>query len=383
MKILIITMNVGRTAPGIVYERLIHGLSKVHKVDVLTSDFDPSFELAEVKQVFKLKSKRVHPRINKALISILGIYPSDWIWALKSNNLINQTEQNDYDLIFSFIAFNHYAPLLAGNKISRSLNRKHMVYAVDALPPPAGWLKNDLFYKRTKGFISKYLSKVDGFFSANKKMLKYQLAIFKHKDNLVSGVIYNPSHGDLQNYQFAKNKVNTFLYTGGIYGPRKTEYIFAAFKKILTEYPNSTLEFVGSKLSEESLLVFTPDERSKVLIHPFVRDLSPYYERCTALLDIDADLKDDIFLSSKIINYIKINRVIISETGNNSPSREIFKNIPSILQCDHDVEEIANAMRQAIQLHETINFGDRSEVYKVFDLNNVIQNINNVICNEY
>ena len=46
------------------------------------------------------------------------------------------------------------------------------------------------------------------------------------------------------------------------------------------------------------------------------------------------------------------------------------------------IEEIANAMRQAIELNETIDFGDRSKVNAIFDLNNIIEKVNNVICNE-
>jgi hypothetical protein len=375
-------MNVGRTAPGIVFERLIHGLSKIHTVDVLTSDFDPSIELTDLRELFKLKKKALDPRINKLLFSILGIYPTDLLWANKANSDINELRRLKYDLIFSFIAFNHYSPLMAGNKIAKASDTRHFAYAVDAIPAPIGWLKNDLFYKRTKGFIAKYLSRVDGFFSANTKMLKYQLTVFKPKEKFVSGVIYNPSYGEIQNYPSTQNKVHTFLYTGGIYGPRKAHYLLKAFKAILAEHPNSSLEFVGCKIPDESLLIFTPEEKDKVVFHPFARDLSPYYERCTALLDIDADLPDDVFLSSKIINYIKINKIIISETGNNSPSRELFKNIPSIIQCNHNVDEITRAMLKAIQAQDTINFDDRSKIRAIFDLDSVIRGINNLINND-
>ena len=41
-------MNVGRTATGIVFERLIHGLSSLHQIDVLTADYDPSIDLSRV-----------------------------------------------------------------------------------------------------------------------------------------------------------------------------------------------------------------------------------------------------------------------------------------------------------------------------------------------
>lgn len=375
-------MNVGRTAPGIVFERLIHGLSQSHTVDIATSDFDPSFELPRVNNVVEVKKKHLHHRIPKSLISIFGINPIDIFWAKKIIYKLKKNNYNDYDLVFSLISFHNYAPLLASVFFSKDISAKLAIYSVDAIPAPIGWSNNDLYFRGVKRMMAKYLPKADFFFSANKKMLEYQLSVFRPKINSVTDVIYNPSYSDQHHYQLNKKKTNTFLYTGGIYGVRKPEYVLAAFKRILIDYPDSTLEFVGSKLSDDSLSMFSPQEKAKVLIHPFTRDLSPYYERCTALLDIDADLPNDVFLSSKVINYIKINRIIITETGVNSPSREIFKNIQSIMQCGHDVEEIANAMRQAIQLRDTVKFDDRSEINKIFDLNNLIEKINNIICNE-
>ena len=55
MKILIISSNIGRTAPGIVFERIILGMSSKNEVDILTSDYDPSVELSKVSNKFVCK----------------------------------------------------------------------------------------------------------------------------------------------------------------------------------------------------------------------------------------------------------------------------------------------------------------------------------------
>lgn len=368
-------MNTGKSAPGIVFERLIHGLSLTHTVDLLTADYSPSFELSSVKNVIEIKNTELHYRLQKLLISIFKINPTDLLWTKKAISTLDKRKHAEYDIILSFISFNHYAPVIAGNRLSKKLKTKHMVYLVDALPPPIGWLNNNSFYRATKALIAKQLSQVDGIFSANRKMLNYQLANFKAKKDIVTGVIYNPHFGTLQVYKSKSDQPNSFLYTGGIYGPRKPDYVLQAFKKVLKKYPSSILEFVGSELSEESFSGFNDDERSKVIIHPFTRDLGPYYERATALIDIDAILPDDVFLSSKITNYITINRIIISETGENSPSREIFKNIPSILQCGHDADEIADAMCHAIQQQNTVDFNDRKDVIAIFDLKAIVDKL--------
>ncbi|QXV67018.1 hypothetical protein INP83_08045 [Mucilaginibacter sp. 21P] len=382
MKILIITMNVGRTAPGIVFERLIYGLSKHHTIDVITSDYDPGVDLSDVKNIIDLRLTHLNSKISKLLLTLFAVDVSAKIWAKKTAAEVRRRNLNDYDLVFSFASYGHYAAAMAGNKISSQLGIRHFVYSVDAIPPPVGWLKNDMFYKSIKKLAANLFRSVDGIFSANHKMLKYQTTTFKPKKNIIKGVIYNPSFGEVQQYPELGDESNMFLYTGGIYGPRKIDYILAAFRNVFKEYPNVVIEFVGTKLNEEVLSNFTADERKAIVVHPFAKDLTPFYKRATALLDIDAELEDDIFLSSKITNYININRVIISETGTNSPSHQIFKNIGSILQCGHNVEEITNAMRRAINTKNKVDFSDREEVINLFKLENVVAEINKVIDNE-
>ena len=375
MKIIVISKNVGRTTPGIVTERLIKGLSQSHELDILTVDYDPSMDLDKVNRVIKYKYREMTKPLSKLFISIFSADPLDLFFAKKA---IAQCD-NKYDLILSLISSNHYASLMIGNKLAKKITVKHFAHFLDAIPAPGGWLKNDYFFKGLQRFISKNLSQVDGLFSTNQKMLDYQLATFKHRDNLISGVNYNPSSGKMEYYDYCRNGKNSFLFTGGLYGPRKPDYVLGAFKQILKEYPDSTLEFVGSKLPIDCLSIFSSDEREKIIIHPFTKDLTDYYRRATALIDIDSDLPGDVFLSSKIINYLTINRTIISETGDNSPSSELFKGVSSILQCGHSVDELAAAMKEAIQQQGKVNFSDREKVISLFDLNSVINKLNKKI----
>lgn len=375
MKILVISKNVGRITPGIVTEKLIKGLSEIHELDILTIDYDPSTNLNKINKVIKYKYREMARPLSKLFISIFSVDPLDVFYAKK---VIAQCD-NKYDMILSFISSNHYPSLMMGNKLAKKIGVKHFAHFLDAIPAPGGWLKNDPFYKGLQRFISKNLSQIDGLFSTNQKMLDYQLTTFKPKKNIITEVIHNPGSGKLEYYGYHKNEKNIFLYTGGLYGPRKPQYVLGAFKKILKEYPDSTLEFVGSKLPIDCLSIFSSDERGKIMIHPFTKDLTEYYQRATALIDIDSDLPGDVFLSSKIINYLTINRIIISETGDNSPSRELFKEIPSILQCGHNIDELADAMKKAIEQKGKIDFGDRTNVISLFNLDSVINILNNKI----
>ena len=83
-------------------------------------------------------------------------------------------------------------------------------------------------------------------------------------------------------------------------------------------------------------------------------------------------MENDIFLSSKMSSYLMINRIIITETGLNSPSRHLFKGISSIIQCEHNADQLYNAMRSAIEMKETITFDDRKAISQLFKIENII-----------
>lgn len=379
MKILVITSNIGKTAPGIVFERLIYGLSCEHHVDVVTSNYNPSIDLSKVDNIFEIKRKELHPRIFKLLISIFRISPIDKIWVKKVIKKIKLGSGNDYDIIFSFISFHHYAALHAGVSLCKISATKLAVYSVDAIPAPIGWSKNDGYFRGVKRMMRKELQHVNFFFSANELMLNYQRESSNLERNIVTGVIYNPSNVEEGYFSESDSDSTVFLYTGGIYGKRKPEYILNAFKELLRTHPNSILEFVGTKIPDEAFNLFSSEERQKIKIYGFTTDLHPFYKRSAALIDIDADQNDDIYLSSKMTNYITVNRPIICETGKKSPSSEIFRNIPSILQCGHDSTELAEAMRRVIEQKGTFDFNDRKEVIELFSLESIVTKLNKIL----
>lgn len=376
MKILIITSHIGKSAPGIVFERLISGLSLFHEIHVITAHHNTTLDLSNVKCDVVPKTKLLSVRIQKFLFTMTGINPTDVIWVKDVLSRFKKERNFTYDLIFSFASFGEHQPIMAGRKISLRNGVPHFVYCVDAIPAPIGWLKDDRFFRKTRTMIIKNLADVDALFSANEKMLKYQLNLVKFRKKIISGVIYNPSYGGLKKLKAPYRGENVFLYTGGIYGPRKPDFVLGAFKMLLQTHPNSVLEFVGSSIPEDKFHLFTAEERPKIIVHNFVTNLEPFYERCTALLDIDSTLQDDIYLSSKITNYITIDRPIICETGASSPSRLIFSGIPSIIQCGHSTIELAKAMGDVIERKNSYNFNDRAKIIEMFKLEKVVNRLN-------
>ena len=379
MKILVITENIGENAPGIVFERLLHGLSVHNEITILTANYQPENVIQNIQDVIVSPKLNIHPRIYKFLIGILGVNPYDTYWAIKSINVLKRKVNTRFEIVMSFLSYSHFAGLIAGNKYSKKHHIRHAVYSVDAIPPPPGWLEIDYYYSGLQKMVGKYLSSASFLFSLNNQMLSYQLKTFVPSGKLISGVIYTPGNSERifpdPNDQSSYN----FVYTGGIYGLRKVDYVLKGFQKLLEVYPNSVFQFIGSQLQNESLFSIDSDTLKKIEIHPFTKDLDPFYRNATALIDIDADTENDVFLSSKISNYLMINRIIISETSINSPSQLLFKGINSIIQCEHNGDKVFMAMKRAIEMKETVSFDDRKSVIGLFKLENIVNKLNDTL----
>ena len=245
-----------------------------------------------------------------------------------------------------------------------------MVYCVDAIPAPLGWYPNDLFRRRLTKFFFKYVSQADAFFSSNKQMLDYEVSYMPNYTG-VKDYLYTP----IRNEAIIKSKPKgdiIFLYTGGLYGPRKKEALIDGFRLFIKEYPQAKLIFVGNNSKRDFQCAEDLILSNNVEIKGFTPNLQSLYNEATALIDINAYFDNDVFLSSKIINYLPIMKPIISITGNNSPSRNIFTEDSSIIHCSHNKEEIEKALKSTMNL-VSINYEQREKYLKIFSISAIAQ----------
>lgn len=377
MKILIITSNVGKTAPGIVYEKIIQGLSKFHSIDILTVNYSPSNCITQINEITTIPKQIIHPRISKLLIALLGVDPFDIIWARKAERTFAKKSKNQYDIVYSFLSNHNYSAIIAGLYISKKISSKFAVHTVDAVPNPIGWVKKDLHYKGLLRFTRTYFKHIDALFSTNEQMLSYQLNTFNPTKKIHTNIIYNSGLENPLSFPIEDDDSFNFIYTGGLYGARKPDYIISAFKLLLNDFPNCNLIFVGSVLSDKQISSIDNSNKDRIKVVPYTKNLHPFYQIATALIDIDADIKNDVFISSKLPVYLMINRWIICETSDDSPTKSLFKNINSIIQCNHSSEQLYRAMKICILQRNRVAFEDRKEIIELFKIDNIIKTLNN------
>lgn len=374
MRLLVISHQIGKSAPGIVFERLLSELTKIKdiEVDIIACEYNPSIEIKN-RGVQVVHYPSLHYRLSNLMISI---FKRDWISEfLKYKIKLN----NNYDFILALCSSGHLFGLVSGLFLIQKINCKIGCYLVDAVPAPLGWSINDRLYRSTIKLIARLLSKVDLVASVNQEMLDYQKKLFVPKNGLESLVLL-PSSGseEVRIVEYKNDGIHQFLYTGNIYGLRTSKYVIEAFSKLLNEIKNVRLCFVGTTGGEVETEIkkYDEDVRKRIVVLPRTSDLLPYYKKATALIDIDAEIDNDVFLSSKMSSYLILNRPIICETGKNSPSRNLFKGIPSVIQCGHDAEELKVAMMKVIENYNSFDYSDRNKVLRM-------QSSKNVACNLY
>lgn len=378
MRILTIASDIGVTAPGIVYESFISSLLERHTVSLISSCLSEKICISKIHKFIRiLNEPLVHYKLEKIFFKSIGrnILVDSYVYYIFFKN--DYSFVKNIDLIITFASCNHYISTQLGYILSKKYNKKWLVYSVDAIPAPVEWIKGDLqYYYHWKKYISFYFSQADAFLSANPKMLEYEISLFNNNAQ-ITGVLYTPIKKIYTIKKGQHQQVVNLLYTGSIYGPRKKEALLDGFRLFLKRQPDATLTFVG---------LFRPDnfhgyedliESRNIVLVEFTNDLQPYYDNATILIDINTYFENDVFLSSKIINYLPIERPIISITGANSPSRNLFIDDSSIIHCEHNSKEVYEAINKA--LASEFDYSNRKKYIDMMSIDSQIRTLYDII----
>ncbi len=351
-----------------IFERIINGLAEHATVDVLTDNL--SIEVSErVGRVYKVPYGRFMRKIYRHTLVNFGVLPTCERWTKRALSRIDE----NYDVVFAITASAPLTSIVAGRRIAEKLGSKFAIYSVDAIPGPGGWTKPRRYRSELK-IVKRCFSAADYVSSSNGRMLKFQLTTFTPKPGLVTNVHFTPTTPQRHTYPISTEDV--LLYTGLIYGLRNPKYMLDAFRRLLTVRPNAQLVLLGTRLKRRYdrylRKSYNDEEMKHIHILPSTSDLEPYYRRAKVLVDMDGDRDEDPFLSSKVIAYLSVNRVILTETGSNTPSRELFADMQTMVQASHNADSLYEGMTRALQLAETeLDFSEREPMVEKFSAKHV------------
>lgn len=352
------------------HERLFCELGKYAEVDVL-ADYTPDCDMSNVRHLYVVPWVKRMRSWNRRCLRWFGILIQSKVWTRRALKVIRrENPECDYDLVLALMTSAEFNPMGSALLLSKKFNCKYGIYSVDALPPPGGWIRAKEVKGKTKAVFNHY-SQADYVAASNSHMLAYQMTTFNPKPNLVTNVLLTSS--PKESYTLPLSSEDVLLYTGTLYGLRNPDYLFKAFQRILKEHPNALLILIGEKLEVSRMReILSAEELKQVVMMPRTNNLTPLYERAKVLIDIDADLDKDPFMSSKIATYIKVNRMIVCETGRQTPSREMFAGYNTIIQCDHNTESLYQGLSRALKMAETEqDYSERNGLIEQFDIENV------------
>lgn len=369
-------MDVDKSAPGVVYGKLLKYLADKFEITLICPDAERCTE-DKVKKIDIPPYKRLRHKIETFLFRHFGCNFRDAIWSSKVRRTLNLKDLKDVDAVVSFVSQGHFAPLYLGKHVARCIEKKWLVYSVDAIPTPLDWNPDIRRHRNQSSELNRLISEADAFFSANPIMLEYELRTLKSFHGY-NGVVLTPFDSQTVSNEFIPHEGCTFLYTGNVYGARKITSLLSAFKQFHNQHLNSKLIFVGKGFEEARRDYADLVNKGFIEIHGFTNDLTRFYAKSDVLIDIAADVPNDVFLSSKIANYLPYNKPIIAISGENSPARTLMGGCDSIMHCYHNEDEIHDAMQKA-KNYIGIQISDRSALLEKFAIETVSENFANEI----
>jgi glycosyltransferase involved in cell wall biosynthesis len=373
MKILFLASSIGVTAGGIVYERILKGLgNQGAKIIVVCVKSSPSLSLeAEINEV---RANFILPyRLSQIGLIIFKADIQYFHWINKAFKVCKKIiMQNKPDIIFSIVTGGVYFPMTLGHKLSLKFNIPLAVHSLDPLPSPAAWKENILIRKSVIPMIKPVINHSSFFSMTNDRMLKYELSLlglpFKSKYH----IILNPIIKHNSVYPVPPGK-NVFLFLGNFYGVRKPDPLIYGFIKLLKKVPDANLLIAGSNPIRIDNFDIKESEKGKIKLIPYSKYPDDLMKESDILIDMDADIPDDVFISSKLMNYLNSNRVIVSITRKDSPTDELLQKFTnSVITTNHDPENIALALYRAIQISDERNiYDERREFLEEMDINTI------------
>ena len=222
-QILILTENLGETAPGIVFERLVDEIAARHDVVVVCLNDYTTGKGVEVHSqsgpgnhsILAALTPSTKTRLSRMTLALFGEDWSAWLHAFMLAKAFKHSVEptKSFDYIFSLVSFRHTSPLLFAEKLIRDgIGRKNIAYFVDAIPAPLGWSLDNREFRGLRKYAARHMQRLDALFSSNAQMHEYQLGLINSGAKPPGGVLFNPIVGARKNFPPPiTDKLNFFL----------------------------------------------------------------------------------------------------------------------------------------------------------------------------
>lgn len=367
MKILSICHHYDSTTPGgIINKKVLDSLCTNNDVKIITAftkNANPhNIELFVCSPV-PYRPHRFFEKIGNYLVKNID----DIFWEIRAKIKIKEIfKEWKPDVIYARGV--PLSPLNVGYRISKEFNIPLMIHFSDPIPAPIEWKPDKDYRLKMLNGIRPILYHADKISFVTKEMIDYEEkasdVIIKDK----SVVLFNPL-SKIDNFCAPSTKKFIFLYIGSFYGNRNPDTLIDGFSEFSANHKNCELHIVG----RNNHLVHYHGEHIKIL--PFSTNPFKLMKNANIMVDVDSNSEKEVFMSSKLLDYLSVNRIILSITPTISPARELLSNLKNtVIITSHNKKKIINALEKALSVNWSKEiFDERKEIQSNLSLSNIVK----------
>lgn len=376
MRILIFLEDLNQTPTGIVNQRLLNGLNEAGISFHVVCNWGEKSETVSVINAPRFLSERMR---KVGLIALAKDYSFIGFERQGLKEAIQICKGFQPDIILSITGGSSQHTLALGKALSLKIKIPFLIHALDAIPPPGGWNEMELYRQGVIRALKRYYPFALMYSASNPQMVKYQQEVLGL--NTPGKVLYNPIVGDFDHLNETPIS-DSFLYLGSLYGVRKADFIIQGFKDLHADNPSARLSIVGPNQIDLDVMELPESVRKAISVLPSTSEVQRVMAEHAVLIDMDAPIEDDVFISSKLMLYLNVGRQILSITGNASAPRKFLgNNRNSISMVNHEnvKQGMEAAMFKARYITSREIQNDRMDLFQKLSLKNQITQYLNVI----
>ncbi len=334
----------GQNAEGLCTERLVKGLLEHHwRVTVATSDRAKPTLTDDGLQVLHFSDRPGTVRVAEFLARKLRQYlEPNWVWRRR---LLLASPGRSASFIYGRAM--PFAGLLAAAALARRLRKPFGIHFSD--PYPNVWDEQDFLHAARLRAVNRLVRAAAFVTFVTQEALEFseqQLnQPLRQKAFVVPHIVPPPFLSTRQ----AGNEA-VFLYAGRFYGRRRPDHLFQGFRLFQAEHPNAVFHYVGPDTEWIQNLSRELGLAASVKTFPFTETIKEHLASADVLVATDANDRQPVFLTTKIMEYLNTNRKVLLVSPPHSPGSKLVDSFPETVV--HVVEEptaIARAMRWAVQ----------------------------------
>lgn len=369
--ILFITYSFGKDTPvGVGSERVVKALAnRGCRIIVITSS-KVVVSIPNIQFIVKKNSPRLPSNFSAKLSNIVGRELFYFAWEIKAYIAAKkQLHKNKYvDVIYT--RSNPISVCPIGIRLKKKFHIPLLMHFTDPIPAPKEWCPDPKSRKRMIKQMQFLLPHADLISFGNPHMLRYEKNVmsislpnaFISPDPVSRGFVYLPKKTE-------HKETFNLLFLGNIYGNRNPSCLFEAIEQ-LSNYPIK-LFLYGTNNGNFPDFVTVKDRTD---------DIDSVMQNMDVLVDIDGDDETPVFVSSKLKDYLSVNRPIFAISPNNSPSREILFGLHTVNISINETQHIRNILLSLMNTkYQDSDYEDRKKVLELFSADQIALEILNQI----